>query len=75
MVVVPQGVSGYAVVIPKKVLRLSAARHRLKRQIMEVMREHALPPAMIVFPRAVSGSVHYEDIQTELGKLIASIHT
>lgn len=73
MVVVPKGLSGYAVIIPKKVVRLSSARHRLKRQIMEAMREFSLPPAMIVFPRAIVGSVNYEDVKTELGNLISTI--
>lgn len=73
MVVVPKGLSGYAVVIPKKVMRLSVARHRLKRQIMEALRELSLPPAMIVFPRAITGSVNYQDVKTELSELISTI--
>lgn len=70
----PEGLEGYAVVIPKKVIRLSSARHRLKRQVLEALRTLPLPPALIVFPRAAAGSVHYQDLVTELKNLISKIH-
>lgn len=66
-------VRGYAVVIPKKVVRLSSARHRLKRQVLEALRTLSLPPALIVFPRASASSVNYEGITTELKELLSNI--
>ena len=60
MLVVPEEMRGYAVIIPKKVVRLSSGRHRLKRQIFEALKTLRLPPALIVFPRASASGVHYK---------------
>jgi ribonuclease P protein component len=74
LILVPEKASGYAVVIPKKVLKLSVDRHRVKRQVLEVLREaSSLPPALIVFPRSIARGVHYEDIKSELGDLLSKI--
>ncbi len=75
MLVVPKEMHGYAVIIPKKVVRLSSARHRLKRQVLEALRSLPLPPALIVFPRASASGVHYQDLRTELGSLLSTLHT
>ena len=74
MAVVPEVAEGYAVVIPKKVVRLSVTRHRLKRQILEILRTLSLPKALIIFPRAAIGGVSYEDMKTELIALISKLH-
>ena len=74
LIIVPEGVRGYAVVIPKKVVRLSAARHRLKRQILEVLRALPLPASLVVFPRSGASSVNYEDMQAELKTLLSKIN-
>ncbi len=74
MLVVPKEARGYAVIIPKKVVRLSSARHALKRRVLEALRTFPLPPSLIIFPRASAGSVHYEDLRTELGSLLSNIH-
>lgn len=71
MIVIPEGVTGYAVIIPKKVARLSVTRHRLKRQIFEALRTFPLPPALIIFPRTAASSVHYQDMRTELEGLLS----
>ncbi|MFI5260261.1 MAG: ribonuclease P protein component [Candidatus Paceibacteria bacterium] len=73
LILAPEGVAGYAVVIPKKVVRLSVTRHRLKRQILEALRSFPLPPALIVFPRSSASSVNYQDIKTEIGALLSKI--
>lgn len=75
MVVAPKNGAGYAVVIPKKVVRLSSSRHRLKRQILEALRTFPLPQALIVFPRAIPGSVNYDDIKAELQSLVSKLTT
>jgi len=72
--VLPRAASGYAVVIPKKVIRLSSARHRLKRRVLEALRELTLPPSLIVFPKASADSVDYQDIKAELGALLSKPH-
>lgn len=69
----PTGVRGYAVVIPKKVVRLSSERHRLKRQILEALRTLPLPLALVVFPRSSLRGVRYNDILEELRGLISNI--
>jgi len=75
MLVLPEEVRGYAVVIPKKVIRFSSSRHHLKRQILEILRTLPLPPALIVFPRASAHSVKYQDLKQELSDLLATIKT
>ncbi len=66
---------GYAVVIPKKVARLSVTRHRIKRRIFNALRTIPLPPALIIFPRASASSVSYQDIHTEIAQLLSQIHS
>ena len=61
---------GYAVVVPKKVARLSVTRHRIKRRVLAALRTLSLPPALIVFPRASASSVSYKNIQAELASLL-----
>lgn len=61
---------GYAVVVPKKIARLSVTRHKIKRRVLAALRELVLPRALIVFPKSSVSSVSYQDIKTELEKLI-----
>lgn len=77
MVVIPKEARGYAVIVPKKVVRLSVGRHLLKRRVLEALRAlpFPLPPSLIVFPRRSASSVHYQDIVTELTALLSSIRT
>ena len=74
MLVIPKEARGYAVIIPKKVIRLSSTRHRIKRQILEVLRTLPLPPALIVFPRSSVDSVNYQDIAIELQNILSNPH-
>lgn len=69
--IVSHEVKGYAVVVPKKVARLSVTRHRIKRQVLAALRTLSLPPALILFPKASVSSVSYEDIQTEIKNLLS----
>lgn len=70
-VVFPKEGKGYAVVIPKKITRLSSVRHRIKRQVRAVLRTFSLPSALIIFPKTSAGSVSYKDMQTELKNLLS----
>jgi len=71
--ILPDGEQGYAVVIPKKIVKLSVTRHSIKRHIVEALRTLSLPPALIVFLRASISGVHYRDIEKELSDLISTI--
>ncbi len=75
MLIVPQKTSGYAVVVSKKVARLSTTRHRLKRQILAAMRTLNLPKSLVVFPRASAVGLSFKAIQTELSQLLSKIYT
>lgn len=62
--------NGYAVIIPKKVARLSVTRHRIKRRVLAALRSLPLPSAAIIFPKAAVKDMGYDDIQSELKKLL-----
>lgn len=64
-------VRGYAVVVSKKVARLSVTRHRIKRRVLAALRTFPLPSSLIIFPKASVSSVSYQDIQAELKKLLS----
>jgi len=70
-IVLPTTPTGYAVVVSKKVARLSVTRHRIKRRVLAALRTLSLPSSLIVFPKASAGSVSYKDIQTELAYLLS----
>lgn len=70
-VVLPKEGTGYAVIVSKKVARLSVMRHRIKRRVLAALRTLPLPTSLIVFPKASVGSVSYKDIQTELMYLLS----
>ena len=69
----PKGVSGYAVVVSKKVSHLSVTRHRIKRRVFSALRILQLPPALILFPKASVADMTYQDIQKELVTLLSKI--
>jgi ribonuclease P protein component len=69
-ILIPKEGKGYAVVVPKKIVRLSVKRHAIKRRILAALRAIHLPPAIIVFPKSSASSVSYQDIKTELTNLI-----
>lgn len=70
--VFPRSGHGYAVVIPKKTVRLSVHRHQLKRRIYAILQEFSLPQSLIVFPKASVMKLSYEAMREELAQLIAS---
>jgi ribonuclease P protein component len=72
--VLPEEGKGYAVVVSKKVARLSVTRHRIKRRVLMALRTLPLPPALIIFPKASADSVSYQDIQAELAVLLSKNH-
>lgn len=63
--------SGYAVVVSKKVARLSVTRHRIKRLVIAALRTLPLPPALIIFSTSSAHSVGYKDIRAEIKDLLS----
>jgi len=68
----PQG-RGYAVVVPKKVARLSVTRHKIKRRVSSALRTLPLPSSLIIFPRAPVADLPYQDLRAELAGLLSKI--
>lgn len=66
-------VKGYAVVVSKKVARLSVTRHRLKRRVLEALRALPLPKALIIFPKASAAALSSQEIRKELTALLSKI--
>ena len=71
--IVPKSGEGYAVVVPKKIARLSVTRHLIKRRALAALRTLPLPPALIVFSRSSLDGVHYQDIKKELADILSTI--
>ncbi len=64
---------GYAVVVPKKVARLSVTRHRLRRRTTEALRGLSLPHALILFPKASVLTLDPGSLRAELAALLSKI--
>ena len=73
-VVIPKNIEGYAVIVPKKIAKLSVTRHIIKRRVLSALRKLSLPPSLIVFSRSSLDGVHYQDIEKELADLISKIN-
>lgn len=71
--VLPREASGYAVVVSKKVARLSSTRHRIKRRALEALRTLALPPSIILFPKSSVQDMTYQQTREELAELLSKI--
>lgn len=70
-IVIPKKATGYAVVVSKKVARLSVTRHKIKRRVLAAMRSLAvLPTSVILYPRASVLDMRYDALQQELTKLL-----
>lgn len=67
-------VTGYAVVVPKKVARLSVTRHRIKRQIFGALQTLTLPKSLILLPKASVSQLGYTHIKAEISSLLSKIH-
>ena len=77
--ILPPGMNGYAVIVPKKIARLSVRRHQIKRRVLSALRNllsagQTLPPSLIVFPHSSASSVNYHDIKIELADLLSTIN-
>jgi len=67
-------ISGNAVVVSKKVARLSVTRHRIKRQVLSVLRAlHSPTRSLVVFPQSAVAQMKYQEIKTEITQLLSKI--
>jgi RNase P protein component len=73
-VIVPHTGLGYAVVVPKKVARLSITRHKVKRHTLEAMKTLRLPPAAIIFPHASVAKMRYDEVVRDLATLFSKLN-
>jgi len=65
---------GCAVVVSKKITGSSVSRHLLKRRIRAALREWCSPDyGIIVFARAGSAPLSFEDISHELSELLPRV--
>jgi ribonuclease P protein component len=71
--VVSEDTKGIAVVVPKKVARLSVTRHRIKRRTLAALRTLRLPPALILFPKESVQTLGDFDMKLELAALLSKI--
>jgi ribonuclease P protein component len=62
---------GSAVVVPKKVARLSVTRHRIKRRVLAVLRTLPRPRSIILFPNAKVATMPYEELGAEIALLLS----
>lgn len=66
--------SGYAVVVPKKIARLSVTRHRIKRRVLEALRTTPLPSsALILFPKQSVAHLTHKEAVVELTGLLSKV--
>lgn len=69
-----EGNGGCAVIISKKVAKLSVTRHRLKRRALAVLRPWCSPSrAVVVYARPGSALLPYEAVAEELSLLLARV--
>jgi ribonuclease P protein component len=65
--------SGYAVVVSKKVARLSVTRHKIKRRVLAALRTFPLPSGLIVFPRASAAALTYQETLAEIKEALSRL--
>lgn len=64
---------GWAVVVSKKVARLSVTRHRVKRRILAALRALEPQSSVIIYPRASAITLDFATTKTELASLLSKI--
>ncbi|MDO8231836.1 MAG: ribonuclease P protein component [bacterium] len=72
--VLPKEGRGFAVIVPKKVARLSVTRHLIKRRVLAALKSLPHPTSLIIFPKASVKDIQYKDIKEELGTLLSKIN-
>lgn len=72
-IVIPRKSKGYAVIVSKKVARLSVTRHVIKRRVLAALRVLTIPQSLVVYPKSSVSGMRYHDIKTELVLLLSKI--
>ncbi len=68
------GLGGSGVIVPKKAVKSSVARHLLKRRLRAFLLPHSAPSRVfIVSARAKADTLSYKELESELSALIGSI--
>lgn len=68
------GLGGSGVIVPKKAVKGSVARHLLKRRVRAVLLPYSNPSGIfIVSARAKADTLSYQELEGELSALIGSI--
>lgn len=72
------GVTGYAVVVSKKVAKLAVTRHRIKRRVLSALRtlqasESNLPKTLIIFPKNSVSAMPFKQVTKELVEVLSKI--
>ena len=73
-IILPKEGGGFAVILPKKVARLSVTRHLIKRRVLAALKTLSHPAALIIFPKAAVKDIQYKDLKEELGNLLFKIN-
>ena len=68
-VIAPQN-TGVAVVVSKKVARLSVTRHRIKRRVLAVVKALNPKKGIIIFPKAETRDMEYDEMKLEISTLL-----
>lgn len=70
---IPEKSFGYAVIVSKKIARLSVTRHRIKRQIFGALETFpTLPDSLIIFPKPSALRLDTLHLRTDLAGLLAA---
>jgi ribonuclease P protein component len=64
---------GYAVVVSKKIARLSVTRHRIKRRVLAALSGLSLPRSLVILPKASAGELSPMQMRTELSSLLSKL--
>ncbi len=71
MLAFPSSGRGHAVVVSKKVAKLSVTRHKVKRRVLAALRTLTLPASVVVYPRASAVMLDYQSTKAELATLLS----
>lgn len=68
-------VSGYAVVVSKKVIKTAVGRHKIKRRVQSILNTVTSSYGYVIFARKGVNTLSFFEIQEELGTLLTHITT
>ncbi|VAW31795.1 hypothetical protein MNBD_CPR01-480 [hydrothermal vent metagenome] len=67
-------VSGYAIVVSKKIAKKAVTRHRIKRRVRSVLRNSKIAGrGCIIFARPGADKITFQDLNLEIQELLARV--